>query len=299
MLAQIFVLFALVSAVLSAKNLREESSAATAHGNDKHAAALFHSMMKKNVTSTAFGASLMTKLKQAAGAAKVKKNAVASNKAKLAAEPYETDGYLIERVRPNSDCSGVSVSLTAHDLGGCHEYEYYDARVKIGCRHSKDGKTVDVSYTYYESHDCTGPPFHFEQDPVEKCSTDYEQMESYQCAPDGLQSAQQAGGIVYSMYHGSNCQGAAPSFFSVKKFGTCDQKFDYSSTSDSYSYVMMTGCTQAGIVTMAVFTDPACERLVRKYEYDIRHDEEYGPSFNSCNNGERTVCIPPTAHHHN
>ncbi len=174
MLAQVVVLFALVSAVLSTKNLREEPAAAAVPVDNKRGEAAYKSMLKRNLARANSHASPVQERTDAV--AVNDKSAVPAHekKSSLGAGPWPPveGAYVVFRQRPNADCSGVSTFLSAERVyKSCRLADNEGSYEVSGCMQAGADGLVRQVVGHFHTPDCSGEPAFVEDQPMgNQCS---------------------------------------------------------------------------------------------------------------------------------
>ena len=217
-------------------------------------------------------------------------------------------GFLMYRVRPNADCSGLTTIVSANALNSaCVSeigYSYYSV-----CGHEdKNGYSTMETTVFYDSEDCTGPSYSSTTETMKQCAMDYSSFSSSgpesmstQCAHADAPQLEKKGlmTVFYSSTDGS-CSGDMTLYLNIR-FDACwmqvsNEHSGVPGKDTQFYYVQFTGCGADEKVTLTYYSDSACTRPFRQASVKLQH--AYGGQFNTCvfngrgSQDSLTTCAP-------
>lgn len=227
-------------------------------------------------------------------------------------------GSLVERYRPNSDCSGVpSWVISSRILGDCMDDDdggsYY-----ASCGRENDEGQVSLLVTYFNLPNCDASmgseqvPYYVDAkcrySPADTSNPNLPEMKTMQCSNKALvEFAYPHGGVAFNRYQcGDNSCDCEPVSVSLERFHTCvivylwyddlGNEVDYPTTSglNRFYYYTVDSCSAAdGTFQMTVYTDRACTRPLARDSYALS-DHNQCLATTTADTFRRTVCIPQT-----
>lgn len=179
------------------------------------------------------------------------------------------DGYLIQRTRPNADCSGATTVVQGTHMS-CNTVleDTWGTETSIGELCFRDPVTNAVGHGLFvfDRGNCAyEPSLSLFEESFPKCSLDLDGFNdrsgfrtmSHQCTRNTDLQDLHAPGLLMSFHDDDQCSNA-PSFFWSYRFGGCElvQEDDNS----AFFYMRMNKCTSPGEVELVLYSDPSCLR---------------------------------------
>jgi hypothetical protein len=201
MLASFLVLFAMVASVFAAeKNLRAGHAAAVEKADAHRAINALKSMGNAFAKKVANHAKKRTEMFTQARKTK------ALNSRAMDEPRIVRDGYMVQRSRPNADCSGVVSASYGSPIGGCTQFPGGTTSGRMACGTMGDEpKEIEVLFEMFGTPDCTGPSQGvFGGGGPPKCAFNFEDHDSkgftstaFQCSPkDDLPMEEKSGFLM-------------------------------------------------------------------------------------------------------
>lgn len=193
-------------------------------------------------------------------------------------EKFVTDGYYVEKLRSNSDCSGQPRNYFGRKLGLCTTVDNGSGLESsyTACVNNYDEGMVYELQQSFQSSDCSGEPYQVNMvnQPQPACGLDLDgyhdnlafTSKSNRCFP-GTKGLDLPPGLMISSHFDSNCQDA-PIAFDNTVFNECFPMFEGNpkklSPESEYYYMKFISNSAEGL-EMIMYSDASCLRPKVKF----------------------------------